>query len=848
MKTTFDPQKWEWTGQTTDRLLQHDVVFGTPVNDPMGGLPLGDGDLGSLLWTSEDSLHIHVNKTDLWDDSSFDDDTLCSKEEEDLTSLRHGGEISLCWNSPCLDMLYQDTYEARLSLADAAARIKSKTPFSDIQMEAMASSNAHTTVLYCKSATVEPESLIIKLSRFGSRNMWRWYQQIKHDPTAGLTGTHSFSNKNGLFITQELNGICFCVGLAVITDGSFESEIINSHSASITFHKATEHQFVLYYTIALGTDTMDAYSHCQTLLNSACQIGYARLFEQHIVEWKAYWNRSFVQFPDNYLENIYYLSLYYANCCCRGAYPPHFTSAIWSFRHDFLPWNYYFFYNMQHMYGPLNAAGHGELAMNYYRMRRNGLPAAYRYAKRFKNLDGAFYHDVTDRYGRGADYDSDNCTPAAQIAMAMWQYYRYTGDDDFFQEVAKPVMEGAAKLYLSLLQKGDDGLYHLSGTTAYEGNPPCQDAITDIAAIKVFFAVMKNLSNEAERVRYEDVLNHLPAFHTVSLEDEDWDGDRFAFGMGVGQKPWGDKKVLAYGLDEHGKPLRRSYGNPKCTRGGGGFPDVELAPIYPAGLVGIADKGTPIFDCLHNQLMLHSLSAKYCNHWCMLPLYLARMGMAEELIENLHASVNQWQVFPNGFNADGFAGALHAAQRLNFVEIRSDGTDSFTKTETFRFRYFDFETTSIMAHAVSESLLQSYDNIIRICPAIRPEDDVSFRLYAQGGFVIQAEISEKQYVITVDSLRGEVGYIKLPEYVEHLPCHMYYADDGEAIAINPVWEIVGTERVLNITGLLQAGQRLLLSSCDLELLQHIDFCPPPQNNNMKECGKAILGSPLLPHA
>lgn len=47
-------------------------------------------------------------------------------------------------------------------------------------------------------------------------------------------------------------------------------------------------------------------------------------------------------------------------------------------------------------------------------------------------------------------------------------------------------MEGAAKLYLSLLQKGDDGLYHLSGTTAYEGNPPCQDAITDIAAIKVF--------------------------------------------------------------------------------------------------------------------------------------------------------------------------------------------------------------------------------------------------------------------------------------------------------------------------------------------------------------------------
>ncbi|MCR5682687.1 MAG: hypothetical protein K6G29_09585, partial [Clostridiales bacterium] len=69
MKTHFDPSLSRWLRLTSARIPQHDLYFGTPVNHPTAGLPIGDGDTGSLLWTEKDGLHIHLNKCDLWQDA-----------------------------------------------------------------------------------------------------------------------------------------------------------------------------------------------------------------------------------------------------------------------------------------------------------------------------------------------------------------------------------------------------------------------------------------------------------------------------------------------------------------------------------------------------------------------------------------------------------------------------------------------------------------------------------------------------------------------------------------------------------------------------------------------------------
>lgn len=848
MKTAFRMQGNRWGSSAFDRLPGHDLVFGSPVCDPAGGLPIGDGDLATLLWTGEDCLRLHINKSDLWQDSSWDGEVFCAgfDQEEDLTSLRHGGELTIRFDRPVFDLFYQKDYEARLSLQDAAAGIRAETPFSQVDIRSFASSGAHTTVLACKAQFAEPCAPEITLSRFGSRNFWRWYEQIRDDPAVGLDGTHAFMDGGRLYLTQKLNAACFCIGAAIETDLPYQTERLHSHSCRLVLKKSCQQRFTLYYTIALGKNEEAARAACDECLNDAVSRGEAALYQEHIEDWRDFWERSFLAVPDDYLENIYYLSLYYLNSECRGAYPPHFTQGLWGFRHDFVPWNYYFFYNMQHMFGPLNAAGHGELAEGYFRMRRNGLEAAQRYAACVKGLKGAFYHDVTDRYGRGADYDSQNFTPGAQIAMAMWRHYRYTGDETFLRETALPVMRAAARIYLSLLKKGEDGLYHPQGTTAYEANPPTCDTITDLCMIRVLFGVLIGLPEEKEQETYQEILDHLPAFQTVPMGLEECSGGRLCFGIGAGDPAMGEGRVLAYGLSGQGIPQRRNYGDPANTKGGCGFPDVEMAPVYPSGLVGLAQSGTPLFEALLNQIGLHGSAQDSCMHWCMMPLYLARMGLAATLPEYLRAYISRWQVYPNGFDGDGPSGVRYAKEG-GFCWVTPHEVDTGEKIELTAapFRYFDFESTPIAAHAVSESLLQSYDGTLRVCPAVRAVDAVSFRLFAEGGFVVQAEMSPEGFVITVDSMRGEACLLCLPSHARALPLYLYRLDGAKAIEVPPVWRAVGNETLLDLTPILPRGGRTLLCSVPQEALEYETPVCKRKNQNRKKCGGAVLGSPVL---
>jgi hypothetical protein len=123
--------------ETAAYLPKHDLVFGSPINDPVAGIPMGDGDTGSFVWFETDGIHVHINKTDLWDDSTLESDYICSGETENLTCLRHGGELVIKFPVPCFETIYQKNFEARLALADATVRVDAETPFSRIEAECL---------------------------------------------------------------------------------------------------------------------------------------------------------------------------------------------------------------------------------------------------------------------------------------------------------------------------------------------------------------------------------------------------------------------------------------------------------------------------------------------------------------------------------------------------------------------------------------------------------------------------------------------------------------------------------------------------------------------------------------
>ena len=842
MKTYFDTKKAVWNLRTSARVPGHDLYFGTPVNRPEAGLPIGDGETGSLIWLMKDGLRIHINKCDLWQDApagaTWDDECYCSGREEELTCVKHAGELEIRFDSPVFEYLYQKRFEGRLSLSDATASVQADTPFGSVSVRAFAEHESRVTALSLSCAFEDASAPAVTLSRWGSRTLWRWYSQQKFAPETGLGGTGSFAEGRRLYIVQELNATVFCIGISLQGEGPESASLPNRHTAMFRLSPAKEHGFTLYYTVSSGRDAADARRKCAEALREAEEAGFEALYERHAAAWKAFWDKSFVALNDDYLENIYYLYLYVMNSESRGAYPPHFTSGLWGFYHDYIPWVYYFHYNIQHMYAPLDAAGHGELAENYYALRKNGMPQFRKYAEKVKKKPGLFVHDVTDRYGRGADYDSLNCTPASQIAMEMLRHYRYTGDRDFLEGTALPMMRGAADFYLGMLGKEKDGLYHIRGTTAYEGNAPTDDTLTDYVMIRALFMALAEFSPDPEKERLLDVLSHLPEPILLPLEDYDWDGETFSFGLGKGKKPAGDGRVFGIGY-RNGEPVRKSYGDPDCPKRLYGFPDIELSPLYPAGIFGLKDRGTPLFDNMTDQLMLHQPGSD-CGHWNMLPVYLARMGRKEEFTENCRGMLEASQGFLNGFNAESGEGGSPDGWPLWYTFTDVDTKDRrMVKTDDFT--HFDFETGPILAMGILESLLQSHEGVVRVFPAVKEGENAVFLLYAQGGFRIGGEMAPDGCIVTVTATHTADCLLCLPAFPGW---KQYRMENGGFTEKQIVWADTGYEKAVFLSG-LEAGETVLLTTVPLAEMESAVPEPSLPNRDMKRCGRVSLGSPRL---
>ena len=350
MKTHFDPASAGWNFSASGRVPKHDLFFGTPINAPTAGLPIGDGDTGSLLWLEKDGLHIHVNKCDLWQNAppgvTWDDECYCSGHEEELSCVKHTGEITLRFDAPLFEYLYQKSFCARLSLSDATAAVDAETPFGSFSARAFAEHVSGVTALSVRCFSEDGSAPVLTLGRWGSRTLWRWYSQQKFAPETGLGGTESSAADGRLYITEELNAAKFCIGLSLVGETPGSTGPVNRHSAAVRLRPAREHGFTLFYTVKTGKDTAEAKAKCEASLREAESAGFGALYERHAAAWREFWDKSYAALPDDYLENIYYLYLYVMNSESRGAYMPHFTSGLWGFYHDYIPWVYYFHYNI----------------------------------------------------------------------------------------------------------------------------------------------------------------------------------------------------------------------------------------------------------------------------------------------------------------------------------------------------------------------------------------------------------------------------------------------------------------------------------------------------------------------
>ncbi len=645
MRSIFNPKTGKWQIRWPGRVSRHDVVYLNPPSDPMQGIPIGNGDIGVLCWCKDSKIICAVNKCDLWDDAKFGRfHNWEAKEEEYSTTLKHACRIIFDFKMPVFNLFYLSDFKGRISLADASLAISSSGPFGSVSIKAFVSYQDGVFCCKVKSELKENLPVEITLQRFGSRAFSHWYDLINRNAELSLKETKSSFDRNGAYITHKLTSGNFTVGCRVIDQGGLRTSSSKEHSyvSKITLSGRKDKKFSLM-AVVTSPISSDSVRAVKQKLAIAQRRGYINLFNAHKKAWKAFWLRSLMEYGDDYLDNLWHLTMYYANASQRGKYPGRFINGLWAWNRDVQPWNFYFHWNQQQVYWPLNAAGHHELLDSYLEYRFNSLPQAKKDAKEIFNADGAVVSDVAERRGYNSVSDLLNHTPVAEIAMDFWRQYRFTGDMEFLRKRALPFILEASYFFESLFEKDKESKYYAKEGSGYEGWIKLKDCISELVYAKVLFSTATEALKitgikEPRVVKWKEIMDNLSPLPVLEARKdcfiEDTGSLKFrrgffkggvafsnkTFAAGFGIK---EKQILASKIscNESGFPFPNVYEMLKKLELNdtsntyikedmkvydGIFPNVEYSVVFPSGLLGLSQKGSELFKIAINTAKLYA--------------------------------------------------------------------------------------------------------------------------------------------------------------------------------------------------------------------------------------------------
>jgi len=766
-------------------LSKHDVVFLSPTADGFEGFPIGNGDLGAMVWTPPDRIQMQINKVNTWDDAP--EGSFAPWEDGDrpelndrFTSLRHPGEFRIETGLPMFDWMYLEDFEGRLSLAKACAEWRAAGPLGKVRCKAFVAEAPAVVAVHYEDELSESVDRRVVLSRWGSRIFDHWYRFIRRDSHLGPEGTAARGEDCEVWIEQTTRSLRFALA-ARLAGPSVKADRFNRREAGWILNPGKICTFDIYISVVTSEEAEDPLAEARKRVRQAAEIGYEKVFADHRQRWRTFWSKSLVHIPDDYLENLWYLDVYQIGASARGQYPPHFIGGLWAWNRDVKPWGHYYHWNQQIYTWPLHASGHPELMMPYAKWKLEGLDRAIKTAREAHHCDGAFYTDVSNRRGDQAvsagskDHILDNLTTTLYTALDLWRHYEYTLDDEFLKQYGFPIMREVVRFYLCKLERGDDGRYHLPKALPYESTLTrmSRDTTADLIGIKKLFPAFvraaTRLGCDVELCRQaETVVGQLADIPMTTVPE--------------GVPTWGNlpagAPLTGFGIMHKNGEVghawsERPYWMPTAPLN---MPssyqtvDAQVTPIFPADLVGLDEAGTPLFEGCRNATLCFDPVAD-CGHG-QLPICLARLGLTELLPEILDRWVDRYQIFSQGLFCywqrdyralvakgimeDEYSGTEHKIPSLT-CRPKVVFTDPVEYAEVPRraFAHMALEAGSIFETTINEMLLQSYNGKIRVFPATPASWDASFTLHAVGAFTVTSERRGGEVLyVAVESRKG----------------------------------------------------------------------------------------------
>ena len=724
-------------------LERHDIVYKTPGYEGYEGLPVGNGDLGGMIWNHKNGFEIQINKNDLYDKTN----------SEAGATLRGGARLSIDLGMPAFEWIYLDDFESRLSMRNANVSITSRTPFMETVVNSWVASDKNVWFFKlhteCQNVHKEGNSIRVGLERWGSRAFPGWYGGYTKDTSIGLGNTTSKINGSDIILEETFDGLQFSVACRILP-GAAKAQTISSNRAELETDRKYSHDIILVVSVVTSNESETPTKSAIDLLDQAESQTYEDQSAKHQAWWNNFWNQSFVHLGDDYIENIYYLRRYLMASSSRGRYPVVFNGGLWTWNHDVRNWVTPHHWNTQQQYWGLASQNDCELMLPYLNTYFKLMPQAEKHAK-IRGADRSIlWSEPHDFFGSMTFWQRgdmiNNFTPACQIAGFFWEYYQFTCDREFLEKSAYPFMKKAAEFYVQTLHWDDEkNEYYIYPSQPYE-SPRSNDLKNSITDRNVIASTMgacmeaaKILKKDTKKINeWRHIIDHL---WPIPYREE----------PGIGEV-----MQLAFNPDGSIYPSAENYGS--WTN----HFSANTSLVFPSNLIGIDDKDSREFKAAANVVENHAPDK---NAISPDPIVAARLGLGDVVLDRMTNSIRRLQHFPQGlfYNIDHWYNLSLYMDSVNQPDVTTqrdyiyDERAHYPKGHPAKpFIQCGMEPMSIIGAAVNEMLLQSNEGKIRVFPAVPKGWNPAFKLRARGAFIVSSAMEDDDSIsgISIESLKG----------------------------------------------------------------------------------------------
>ena len=665
-------------------------------------LPLGNGQLGVLVWEKNGKLRLSLDRADLWDDRSMPGiDQLSFDLVVEKVKARQYKDIQALGDEP------YETYPAPTKLPGAALEFD-LTSLGDVQRAELDISTGQVSLSFSGGASFR--TYVHAEKDYG---YFEW-KNLPAELLPALMPPNYHTGKDG----STGNSV---EGQGLERLGYAKGDVARS-PGSLRYRQPTWGQG-FYEALVSWQGSNGTLSGFWTLSNGKpARLPGSADSSTHQAWWKHFWEASTVSLPDPLIERQYYLDTYKLGCVARSHTPAITLQAVWTADNGSLPpWKGDFHHdlNTQLSYWPTYSGNRLALAASFTNWMWGIRKEARAYTKHYFGKPGLNVPGVTTISGKPmGGWIQYSMSPAisAWLAQHFYWEWKYGMDQLFLRKRAWPWVRECARFLEHLTYIGPSGKRRLplSSSPEYHDNriEAWFEGFTnhDLALAHFAFQAAAELAlalgKDKEAAHWQTLRSELPAL------DQNQSGLTIAAGQN---------------LDESHRHHAHLIGI---------YPLAILNPDVPA------DSALIRRSLAHLQQQGTRLWTGYSFAWAA-SLY-AQARDAENAARNL-------QIFASNF--------------VSTNSFHLNGDQKGGQYSNFTYRPFTLEGNFAFAQGVHEMLLQSNKGYIEVFPAVPDAwTNLSFHnLRTEGGFLVSAEkVAGTLTRLEIFSEKGGTATLVLP--------------------------------------------------------------------------------------